>query len=424
MINHEPGQLGFFMYRPFAGNPLPTHAYPDRLDMSIADRWLLPDGIEELLPIEAARAEALRRRLLDIYARWGYELVEPPLVEFLDSLLVNGNHDLDLQTCKVTDQLSGRLMGVRADITPQTARIDAHGLNREGATRLCYSGPVLHARPKTALASRTPIQVGCELYGVSGMDADCEVMCLMLATAAAAGIQGVTLDLGHVAVFRGLARLAELDAAQEEELFDILQRKAIPELHSFVANTVKDNYAAGLLLSLPTWRGERAVLTQAAAALIAAPDTVRTAVTELEQLADALAQRAPGVTLYFDLSELRGYHYHTGAVFALYVAGCGEALANGGRYDEFGAAFGRSRPASGFSADIKHLMQHGSLATPTIDAVWVALDANAVQWEAITALREQGECVITGRPGDTPDARCGRELVAYGETYITRAIAR
>jgi ATP phosphoribosyltransferase regulatory subunit len=198
--------------------------------MSIADRWLLPDGIEELLPAQAARAEQLRSQLLKLYRRWGYALVIPPLVEFTDSLLVSGTHDLDLQTCKVTDQLSGRLMGVRADITPQAARIDAHGYAREGATRLCYAGSVLHARPKTALASRSPIQIGCELYGSNGVAADCEVIGLMLETARVAGIQNITLDLGHVDIVRGLTAWAALNSEQEQTLFDILQRKANAEL--------------------------------------------------------------------------------------------------------------------------------------------------------------------------------------------------
>lgn len=391
--------------------------------MTIADRWLLPDGVEELLPAQAVRAEALRRQLLDLYACWGYELVMPPLVEFTESLLVNGNHDLDLQTCKLTDQLSGRLMGVRADITPQTARIDAHGLNRQGNTRLCYAGTVLHARPKTPLASRSPIQIGCELYGASGVDADAEVICLMLETARVAGIQAVTLDLGHVAVFRGLAELAGLSTEQEQLLFDILQRKASTELQLFVTQYVKDDAASQLLLNLPLWKGDRSVLHQAQTTLANAPTVVQEAIARLQQLADIISQRHPSVTLYFDLAELRGYHYHTGAVFALYVAGCGEAIANGGRYDEFGAAFGRARAASGFSADLKHLMNLGVSDSHETNAVWAELDGSAAQWQAITKLRAQGECVIAGVKGEQCHDHCHRTLVLVGDNYLIQKIS-
>jgi ATP phosphoribosyltransferase regulatory subunit len=391
--------------------------------MSIADRWLLPDGIEELLPAQAVRAETLRRGLLDLYASWGYELVMPPLVEFTESLLINGNHDLDLQTCKLTDQLSGRLMGVRADITPQTARIDAHGLNRPGATRLCYAGSTLHARPKTALASRSPIQIGCEFYGVAGVEADCEVIALMLETARIAGVKGVTLDLGHVDIFSGLAQLAGLDAEQEQVLFDILQRKAGTELQEFVQASVVDQTAASLLLALPTWKGDRAILAHAADALAQAPLRVRDAIAQLQMIADSMVQRAPDVALYFDLSELRGYHYHTGVVFALYVAGCGEAIANGGRYDNFGAAFGRARPASGFSADLKHLLDLGVAEANARVAIWAALDGTDAQWQAIASLRSQGECVIAGCEGEARDGRCNRELVCTEGQYDLKTIS-
>lgn len=393
----------------------------------VADRWLLPDGIEELLPAQAARAEQLRRHLLDLYSSWGYELVMPPLVEFTESLLVSGNHDLDLQTCKLTDQLSGRLMGVRADITPQTARIDAHGLIRQGATRLCYAGSTLHARPKTALASRSPIQIGCEFYGVAGVEADCEVISLMLETARIAGIEGVTLDIGHVGIFRSLAGLAKLDTEQEQVLFDILQRKASTELKAFVSASVTDTVAAELLLAMPDWKGDTGILARASAALAHAPAAVRDAIHQLEQIAACIAQRAPTVKLYFDLSELRGYHYHTGVVFALYVADAGEAIANGGRYDNFGAAFGRARPASGFSADLKHLMDLGTVTATNTDAIKAILDGSTTQWQAIAALRAKGERVIALGSSETQDPVCSkeqykRELVLDGAQYVIKPL--
>jgi len=390
--------------------------------MSIADRWLLPDGIEELLPAQATRAEQLRRELLDLYSSWGYELVMPPLVEFTESLLVNGNADLDLQTCKLTDQLSGRLMGVRADITPQTARIDAHGLIRQGATRLCYAGSTLHARPKTALASRSPIQIGCEFYGVAGIEADCEVISLLLETARVAGISAVTLDMGHVGIFRGLSKMAELNPEQEQMLFDILQRKAVSELDDFIQASVSDSTAAGFLRALPNLKGDRSTLKLALEKLASAPQEVRDAILQLEQIANCISQRAPGASLYFDLSELRGYHYHTGVVFALYVQGAGEAIANGGRYDNFGAAFGRARPASGFSTDLKHLLDLGRVTTSNISAIWAVLDGSDKQWQSITALREKGERVIASGAGEIRDELCDRELVLDGQNYIVRNI--
>ncbi|HNI37268.1 MAG TPA: ATP phosphoribosyltransferase regulatory subunit [Pseudomonadales bacterium] len=390
--------------------------------MSIADRWLLPDGIEELLPAQAARAEQLRSQLLKLYRRWGYALVIPPLVEFTDSLLVSGNHDLDLQTCKVTDQLSGRLMGVRADITPQAARIDAHGYAREGTTRLCYAGSVLHARPKTALASRSPIQIGCELYGSSGVNADCEVIGLMLETARVAGIPSVTLELGHVNIFRGLTAWAALNSEQEQTLFDILQRKANTELHAFVSAHVVHAQAAALLLALPNWKGDAAALAHATTAAAAAPTVVRAAIQELTDIAACIQQRTPNVALYFDLSELRGYHYHTGAVFSLYVTGAGEAIANGGRYDNFGAAFGRARPASGFSADLKQLLQLGQITVPASAAIHAVLDGSAAQWQAICALRDAGECVIAATADEARDTACTRELVREGTQYLVKPL--
>ncbi len=391
--------------------------------MSIADRWLLPDGIEELLPTQAGRAERLRRQLVDLYATWGYQLVMPPLVEFTESLLINGHHDLDLQTCRLTDQLSGRLMGIRADITPQTARIDAHCLKHEGVTRLCYAGSVLHARPKTALASRSPIQMGCELYGATGTEADSEVVSLMLATVQAVGMADITLDLGHVRICRELALFAGLNAEQQEVLFDILQRKATADLQHFVQTYVMDARAAALLLALPALSGGVEVLVKARAAFAAAPAAVHAAIIELEQLAACLVQRSPDVNVYIDLAELRGYHYHTGAVFSVYVSGAGEAIANGGRYDDFGAAFGRARPASGFSFDLKHLLDLSDDDPVEKMSIWVVLDGSAAQWRAIQALRTEGEVVIAAGAAEKQPADCLRELVRCDDQYTVRVLS-
>lgn len=391
--------------------------------MSIADRWLLPDGIDELLPAQAARAETLRRTLLDLYRSWGYELVMPPLVEFCESLLVNGNSDLALQTCKITDQLSGRMMGIRADITPQTARIDAHRLNQAGATRLCYAGSTLHARPKSALASRSPIQLGCEFYGVASLDADLEVISLMLATAEAAGIHDVTLDLGHVGIYRFVAACAGLNEADEQRLFDILARQALTELRDFAANTIQDADARALVLAMPSWKGDVSVLKQVAHALAKAPADVQQALSDLQQVCDLIASRAPHASIYIDLAELRGYHYHTGVVYALFVRGAGQALVNGGRFDNYGEAFGRRRPATGFSADLKQLLELGSAAPAQHAPIWAALDGTAAQWQAISALRAEGHIVIAGSAGEPISERCQQQLVADGASYTVQAIS-
>jgi len=310
-------------------------------------RWLLPEYIEDILPAEAARIERLRRAILDLFAAARYELVMPPLIEYVDSLLTGTGHDLDVRTFKVVDQLSGRMMGLRADITPQVARIDSHLLNRKGVTRLCYCGSVLHTRPAGQSATREPIQIGAEVFGHAGVESDLEVQRLLCRALALARVKKVRLDIGHVAVFRAIVQAAKAGAALEVELFAALQKKDLPALRGLTKGLDARSRAA--LLLLPELYGGAEVLALAEKKLPAlAP--VKRALATLR----ALAKACP-VPASFDLAELRGYHYHSGVVFDAYCEGVAGAVARGGRYDEVGKAFGRARPATGFSIDLRSL---------------------------------------------------------------------
>jgi len=313
-------------------------------------KWLLPEFIEDILPSEAMRIEQLRRRILDLFFDKKYELVMPPLLEYMDSLLTGTGHDLELRTFKVVDQLSGRMMGLRADITPQVARIDAHLLNRKGVTRLCYCGSVLHTRPAGPAATREPIQIGAELYGDAGVEADVEILQLLCHALELAGVHNVRVDIGHVAVFRSIAQAAEIRGELESELFAALQKKDVPALKDSTRKL--DAKTRDALLLLPELYGGVEVLDLAEKKLPRLAELTR-ALGTLRKLAKAC--RFP---TSFDLAELRGYHYHTGVVFDAYCDGAGAAsqpVARGGRYDEVGKAFGRARPATGFSIDLRSI---------------------------------------------------------------------
>jgi ATP phosphoribosyltransferase regulatory subunit len=310
-------------------------------------KWVLPEFIDDILPGEAMKIEKLRRRILDLFFDKNYELVMPPLLEYMDSLLTGTGHDLELRTFKVVDQLSGRMMGLRADITPQVARIDAHLLNREGVTRLCYCGSVLHTRPAGPAATREPIQIGAELYGEAGVEADVEILQLLCQALELAGVRNARIDIGHVSVFRSIAHAAQVDAGLEAQLFEALQKKDVPALGELTAKL--DAKTKNALLLLPELYGGSEVLELAEKKLPKLPELSR-ALGTLRRLAKAC--RIPAS---FDLAELRGYHYHSGVVFDAYCDGVSGALARGGRYDEVGKAFGRARPATGFSIDLRSL---------------------------------------------------------------------
>ena len=395
--------------------------------MATVDRWLLPDGIEEVLPPEAARIETARRRVLDLFQRWGYELVITPHVEFLESLLTGAGQDLDLKTFKVIDPLSGRQMGLRADITPQVARVDAHTLRREGPSRLCYAGSVLHAKPHALATSRSPIQLGAELYGDSSATGDLEVISLMLDTLKLVDVPDLHMDLGHVGIYRGLARAAGLAEDAEQRLFDALQRKAMDEIFALTASV--EPGLAGMLRALARLCGGRETLDAARSVLSGAPNAVLTALDDLVHIADQLAMRFPQLPLYFDLGELRGYHYHTGVVFAVFVPGVGQSIAQGGRYDDIGADFGRARPATGFSTDLKTLVSLGNaeLLEPML-GIWAPCSSDMALWETVCRLREGGERVVQALDGQqseaAPVAGCDRQLQMQDGGWVVTQLVR
>ena len=310
-------------------------------------KWVLPEYLEDILPAEAMRIEQLRRKILDLFFSKRYELVMPPLLEYVDSLLTGTGHDLELRTFKVVDQLSGRMMGLRADITPQVARIDAHLLNRKGVTRLCYCGSVLHTRPAAPGATREPIQIGAEMYGEAGVAADVEMLEILCRALELGGVKKGRVDIGHVAVFRALAQDADVGTEREAALFEALQRKDLPALKDLSRKLPAKSREA--LLLLPSLYGGAEVLDEAEKKLPALPE-IKRALATLRKLAKACKFPAS-----FDLAELRGYHYHSGVVFDAYCDGVTGAVARGGRYDEVGKAFGRARPATGFSIDLRSL---------------------------------------------------------------------
>ncbi len=386
--------------------------------MTKIDRWLLPDGIEEILPDRALKVERLRRRLLDLYHSWGYDLVIPPLAEFTDSLLSGSGSDLDLMTFKITDQLTGRMMGVRADITPQAARMDAHSLQRNSPNRLCYAAQVLYTRPRGPLESRAPIQLGVELFGESSLEADVEVMSLLVETLNVSGLDEIYLDIGHVGIYRALELAAGLSLEQSRELFALLQRKDAG-LQQWLLNNVADAALATMLAALPGLAGDTTILSQAKQVLANAPATVLQALSEVESVANQLAECAPHVTLFLDLSELRGYHYHTGIVFAAYTSESTLALGNGGRYDDVGEAFGRARPATGFGIDLSKLaslVEYNSTVAAGIYAPVPSESTNCTAWvKEISRLRESGERVVRGFTSqhvDYDELHCDRVLIA------------
>lgn len=375
--------------------------------MQQKDSWLLPDGIEELLPEDAKHLESLRRKILDTFVCWGYELVIPPFIDYLDSLLTGSGHDLELQTFKLTDQISGEMLGIRADMTPQVARIDAHNLKHAWPTRLCYVGTILHTRGDPLEKTRSPMQIGAELYGHSGKESDLEVIRLLLEMLAMTGLQNVHLDLGHVGIYRALSRQAELSDTQEASLFDVLQRKARPELQELLDGFNLESNIKNMLLKLPELNGDKEILDKALDLFATANQHVKQALAELKAIADSLSTAFPHLAVSFDLSELRGYHYHTGVVFAAFVPSIGREIARGGRYDNIGAVFGRSRPATGFSADLKLLatLSKTTLSAKQATLIFAPALNDPQLTEAIRALRARGQAVVQQLPGQIGGAQ-------------------
>jgi ATP phosphoribosyltransferase regulatory subunit len=368
--------------------------------------WLLPEHIADILPATARQVETAKTTMLELFRTAGYELVLPPLIEYLDSLVAEGDDSLELKTFKLDDQLSGLQMGLRADITPQVARIDAHLLaERTGVTRLCYAGSVVHTRPAGLMSSREPLQIGAELYGFAGIEADLEIIRLMLATLDLARVENQRLDIGNVAIFRGLSAAAGLSPELAREVFAALRSKDVSSVARLVQSVAEPYRSA--FVALPELYGPRSVLERARSKLPSIPE-VDHGLRQLLTLADALEDR---VELSFDLTELRGAAYHTGLMFAVYAPGWPDELARGGRYDNVGRRFGRARPATGFSLDLRDLLR----ILPERDSsrgIRVASGLLATAGEEVQKLRQAGEVVIVDYLGESAQAlNCDRELV-------------
>ena len=383
--------------------------------------WLLPEQIADVLPSEARRIEELRRNLMDVARGYGFELVMPPLLEHLESLLSGTGRELDLKTFKLVDQLSGRTLGLRADTTPQVARIDAHLLNRVGVARLCYCGPVLHTRAEGLLGTREPLQFGAEIYGHAGLEADLESIELALDGLAAAGVDNVVLDLGDARIVRGVLAGVAIDAAAMVDLVQALTRKdaaAVAELTQALPPSVRAGLGALLRLygSSDVLAAARTQLPQQA--------VIGAALDDLAWLAEHVSRVHPNVRVGFDLADMSGYAYYSGARFALYGAGARDALVRGGRYDEVGAVFGRKRPAVGFSLDLKALVAVAA-APPLRAAIRAPWGEDAALRAAVRRLREQGDtvvCILPGHESEADEFDCDRELVDIDARWVLRAL--
>ncbi|MBT8129222.1 MAG: ATP phosphoribosyltransferase regulatory subunit [Gammaproteobacteria bacterium] len=389
--------------------------------MTLNGHWILPQGIEEALPEQAARLECLRRNLLDLYASWGYEMVMPPFIDHIESLLTGTGRDLDLQTFKLVDQLSGRTLGLRADMTPQVARIDAHQLKNDVPTRLCYIGTVLHTRSDGFGSSRSPLQVGAELYGHAGVESDVEILDLMLQTFSTAGVKDLYLDLGNVDVYKNLAKQAGLDIEDELRLFELLQQKAVTETRQLVSSLSVDATVAGMITQLAELNGDLSILARARELLKPAGEGVLSAIDYLERVANMVSRHNDQVKLNFDLAELHGYHYHTGVVFGVFVPQLGQEVARGGRYDDIGKVFGRARPATGFSTDLKQLLSLSTCDIQVPQKILAPADEAEELQVKIEKLRAEGYCVCRFLPGQLEDTQamgCSQKLEQINGQWV------
>tara|TARA_B100001750_G_scaffold102657_1_gene81148 strand:- start:799 stop:1983 length:1185 start_codon:yes stop_codon:yes gene_type:complete len=390
--------------------------------MTITKRWLLPEGVDEILPPRAMLLEQMCRKLIDLFSSWGYEFVIPPMMEYLESLLTATGEDLDLQTYKITDQLSGRLMGIRADITPQVARIDAHLLKRNIPTRLCYLGSVLHSRTNNSGDSRSPLQLGAELFGHEGVSSDIEIVKLMLATLDAVRISNICLDVGHIGIFRSLISKSQLNSMQESEVFEIVKRKAKDELKIFYKKLKINDDSSKAMLDLIDLHGDAGILDDAIHAFDKLSPDIRKYINEVKTLTDSIIDKFD-VSINIDLSELRGYNYHTGMIYTAFVPNEGKGIAFGGRYDDIGSAFGKARPATGFSTDMKQLLELQNISEDTPDKIFAPVDDNDSLHKKITELREQGKIVIQELEGQNATAKemnCNQTLVCENDQWVVK----
>ena len=393
--------------------------------MNESKSWILPEGIEEILPPRAYELELLYRKIIDQFDNWGYDLVMPPLIEYLDSLLTGTGEDLDLKTFKLTDQLSGRSMGIRADMTPQVARIDSSILKRDIPVRLCYLGTTLHTRPRTLAGTRAPMQVGAELFGHSGVESDAEIISLMLMTLQTAGIKNVQVDIGHVGIYRGLIKKLEISAEQEALVLSALQKKATTELQEKMVTWSVSDELSTAVVSLIDLYGDKEILEKARNLFESIDKNIAKCIDELEQIADLTTNHVKDASLFFDLADLRGYKYHNGMMFTAYMQGQGQGIAFGGRYDGIGKGFGRERPATGFSADVKILFNLISHPERYNRAIFAPYSEVPGLHDVVHELRNKGERVIYQLPRQTGDAKeidCDRELYLEGGKWKVRNI--
>ena len=392
-------------------------------------RWLLPDGVQETLPPDAAAVEALRHDILQVFQRWGYDLVMPAMIEYMDSLLTGTAHSLDTRTFALVDQLSGKQMGVRSDMTPQVARIDAHLLadsaRQHRVSRLCYCGHLLHAIGDGINSSRTPLQIGAEIFGSDSISADVEVVSLMVATLHAVGLTEVSIDVGHVGIFRNLVKDTGLDTEQESLLFDMLQRKSIPDLQQYLQALPLSQPLREQVCRLALFNGDVSVVDEAREYYRDAGVDVMASLDSMQRVVQSLQRKYPHTLINCDLSELRGYSYHTGLVFAAFLPGQGSEIARGGRYNDVGKVFGNARPATGFSADLLNLYQLCGGDGGSFSAILAPDQDDVDLTEAIRQLRTEGERVVVdltdGKVGAN-EQQCDRQLIRIDGTWKVQEV--
>lgn len=395
--------------------------------MSAQGHWVFPEGIEEVLPPFAQQLDWLCRDIIDLYTTWGYQLVIPPIIEYLDSLLTGTGKDLELQMFKLTDQLNGRLMGIRADITPQVARIDAYNMRQESPTRLCYLGPVLRTLPEHTGSNRCPLQVGGELYGHKGIESDIEIFCLMVETIKMVGLKNIHIDFGHASIYKTLVELLKIEGQVEEQLFSVLQRKSLLELNNMMVGNLLSEEAGEIFTTLIKSNGSASELQQNSAPFKNLPQEIQHYIDELQRIVVLASQRMSDVQCSFDLCELHGYRYHTGITFTAYVPNHGSGIAFGGRYDGIGSAFGRSRPATGFSTDINTIMSLCVADKPRKMAIYAPCSDAANQLEAINNLRSKGEiviCELSGQKSTATEIGCDRQLVLQEDRWVVKSFSQ
>ncbi|MBT3206458.1 MAG: ATP phosphoribosyltransferase regulatory subunit [Gammaproteobacteria bacterium] len=389
------------------------------------NRWLLPDGIDEVLPPDAVSVELLRQQLLSLYDSWGYDLVMPAMIEFTDSLLTGTANALDRKTFTLVDQLTGKQMGLRSDMTPQVARIDAHKLANTGTSRFCYCGQLVHAHADGLNPSRSPLQIGAEIFGNASIEADIEVVCLMLETLQRIPLKDVSIDLGHVGIFRSLFEHSGLDKTLENVLFDMLQRKSIPELKAFLNEQTLTESVRNQFCQLALLNGNVDIIDEARLVFKDSAEECLAALDHIEAVAKGVQQRFPKVLIHCDLSELRGYEYHTGLVFAAFLPGHGQDIARGGRYDDIGSVFGVARPATGFSTDLLNLFHLSEFDTPVKAAILAPNVKDDNLQLLVKQLRDNGERVINDLSAGETSAQqqmCSQQIIHDGKQWVVNEV--